>query len=84
MKLRILNLMAKVYYNFELDGVKLAESLLVADDKLTEKMKSLSVQLAGLPPAKQNTAEHALLLSNLRQAAGWKIMLFQAIMNIGQ
>lgn len=83
MKLKTLNLMVKVYYNFELDGIKLAESLLAADDKLTQKMLSLSSELTVLSPDKQNTAEHARILSELRQTGGWKIMLFQAIMNIG-
>ena len=81
--LRVLNLMCKIYYNNDLGAQRLAKTLIVADDKLTAKMKSLSKQLSALPPEKQNTAEHALLLSNLRQAGGWKIMIFQAIMSIG-
>ena len=42
-RIRTLNLLTKVYYNYSFDGYKLANSLVTADDKLTMKMKNLII-----------------------------------------
>lgn len=81
-KVRIFNILAKIYRDFEFGTHKFAMQLAAADEKISVSMEKNANLLASLQPTQQNTEQHGALLSKLRQGGAWKIMIFQALMNL--
>ena len=81
-KLKVFNILAKLFYKEELDAYKIIDRLIRLDNKVSDFMQKKAVELSKLSPDAQNTEVHKRLLSNLREAGAYKIMFFQALMNL--
>ena len=82
MKYRTFNILAKLYYKNEMSRFRLARQIIQMDRKVTEFMKTKARELSTLGEDQQNTQRHKGLLSSVRESGAYKIMFFQAIMNL--
>lgn len=81
LELRIMQILLKVYYYKTSLGHSLVEKILKKDDYYSKKMENYGVKLSRLSSAQQNSQVHQTLLSLLRQAACYKIILFEALLS---
>ncbi len=82
LKLLAFNILAKLYYYEQLDSFKIVEQIIKLDNKVSDFMYKNAVKLSNLTPEQQNTDLHKKLISSLREAGSYKIMFFQALMNL--